>query len=310
MDRIELLIEQSRRDTDNVEFGDNTGIPDASFLAWANRAQARIQSRILDVNPKLFQETEETDAVAGQERYSLPVGIFLGTRLEMVEFSPTGNAADYYEVHLADQKMRRPYEASNPVTYIRESNQIIAMPAPASNNGSFRFTFQRHIPKLDKRRGVVATVTLSDTQLTALALDTASLTDDDITDMVAAGYLTVVDSDGEILMEGIAITSIDSSSGTVTLSAHTFQTGETCPVGAYVVAGKRATNVSQLPDACEDFIAAFLDWKALRKDSDNDSSEAKGELDDIEQRIVEAYSQASPDVVGIPILDEQYLTPE
>ncbi len=311
MDRIELIISQSRRDTDNVEFSDSTGIPDASFLSWANRAQARIQSRILDVSPKFFQVVETIDGVSNQERYSLPSGIFLGTRLEMVEYSQTGNDRDYYELKLFDQRMRRSLDASEPYGYIRESGEIIVQPAPASSNGVFRLTFQKHIPKLDKRRGMVETRTLSVTQLTALALDTAALTDDDITAMTDAGYITVVDKDGEILMEGIAITAVDSSSGAVTLDgSHTFDDGETCPVDAYVVAGKRHTNVSQLPDTCEDFIAAFLDWKALKKDSDNDGSEAMAELNDIEQRIVEAYSNASPDLAGIPIIDDQYLIPE
>jgi hypothetical protein len=312
VETIEALILQARRDTDNEDFSDTTGIPDASFLAWANRAQSHIQAKILNTYPKAFQAEVEVQAVAADEEIALPAYLFLGARIEKVEFSATGNAVDYYELHLANDHMRRGLEAGQPVWYIRQSSRMIAMPPPSNAVGKFRITFQKAVPKLDKIRGTVASVTLAST-LTALSLELDdNLTDENVDALEDAKYLTVIDEMGAILMEGIRITDVDVDTGVVTLysGAHTPVSGETLPVGALVVAGKRSTNVSTLPETCEDFLAVYLEWRAFKKDSSESAAEAAAELTNIEERILESFSQDEPNVLGIPILDDQYLGPE
>jgi hypothetical protein len=307
MERIDKLILQSRRDTDNEDFSETTGIPDASFLKWVNRAQKRVQACITGVRPFLFQATKIQTVTAGTDTYAIPAYVLLSTRIEKVEYSVTGLAKDYYELTLIDSHMRSPSGTNgNPIEYIRQSGNIILQPAPGST-GSLRWTFQKTVADLDIRRSKVSASTLSSTQLTALTLDTTMLTDEDIDVMEDSEYITIVDKDGQILMFGIAISSIDSATGIVTLNgSHTFETGETCPAGAYVLAGKRVTTHSELDDVCEEYLSAFMDYKGHRKDSSDDSAEDSSDLKDILTVILESYAEADPNVHGIPVINDEF----
>lgn len=307
MQRLDLLIAEARLDTDNEDVSETTGIQDASFIKWANRAQEHIQSRILEEKPELFQKTMLQDVVAGQEAYQIPRNTFLGTRIEKVEFSSNGR--DFEELGLWGAGDRiTAGGGGTPMAYIRQSGSILLQPKPTAS-GQLRYTYQSGVPKLDVRRGTIQAVTLdTGNTITDLTLDSTILTEDDARAIVNQGYLCVVDDEGQILMEAVPVTALDTATGAVTVRAgFSYQTGESVPVGAYVVSGKFASTHSQLPDICEAFITQYMEWKAYKKDSTGtDSAGAKEELDLIEARILAGYKQAEANRGGIPITNPDW----
>lgn len=311
MDRIDVLIAASRVDTDNEDFDDTSGIPDDAFIRWVNRAQERIQAKILALKPRpnVFQKTLEVSATANEESYAIPSGVFLSTRVELLEYSHTGLAKDYYPLTLSTQMERLPGEnAGQPSRYFRQSGRVVVMPKPASSAAMFRWTYQYGLPKLDFRRASVSALTLSATQLIDLTLDATTLTDDNITAITDKGYLTLVDALGNIQMKGIPVSAIDSTTGLVTMGgAFTFEAGEIAAIGNYAVGGAYATSHSALPDTCERYLSIFLDWKAFKKDSNLSAVEAGQELQETEADILDSFLTAEADVQGIPILDDEYL---
>jgi hypothetical protein len=311
MDRIDVLISGSRLDTDNEDFDDTSGIPDDAFIRWINRAQERIQAKILALKPRpnVFQKTLEVSATANEESYAIPSNVFLSTRVELLEYSHTGLAKDFYPLTLSTQMERLPGEnAGQPSRYFRQSNRVVVMPKPGSSAAKLRWTYQYGLPKLDFRRGAVSAVTLSTTQLTALTLDVTLLTDDNITAITNKGYISLVDEFGNIQMKGIPVASIDSTTGIVAIvgGAFTFEDGETAAIGNYAVAGAYATSHSPLPDTCERYLSIFLDWKAFKKDSNQSAVEASQELQETEADILDSFLTAEADVQGIPIIDTEY----
>lgn len=306
MRAIELLITQSRRETENEEFTDTTGISDEEFIEFANRAQSRIQTGISLLFPDLFLEEKEIDAVINQEDYAIPLDAFLGSRVELVEYSPDGTQSGYYNLDKGSKKERLSGVSSTPSFYIRRSGFILLQPAP-QQAGTIRITYQKSLPKIDKRRAQVSAVTLTSNSITSLTLDTTQEIDD--VALLEENYITVIDKNGVIKMKEIPITAISTSSGAVTVEAgFTFESGETIAVGDYVVRGKEASTHSQLPDVCQPFLIAYMNWKALFRDSSNDSVEQNQELKELMNEILASYGDPDGDVNRVPILTGDYLS--
>lgn len=310
MRRIDLLITQSRQSTENSEYSSDTGIQDTEFLQAANNAQERVQSLVLQVFPGQFEASAEIAAVADQEAYDLPIDTYLGTRVKMIEYSRTGLARDYFELEKGSARERVNGTGSTPLFYIRSGKTFLAQPKPASAGGTFRVTYTRSLPKLDKRRGSVSAVTLDTSALTitALTLDASSLVDEDREWMQDMEYICIVDRDGLIKMQGIPISAIDSTTGVVTVETFVYTSGETIDVGDYVVAGKYATTHSQLPeDIGERYVLESMNWKILKRDSSKDSVEQAQELKMMEDEIVNTFRDGDEEVSYVPILDGQFL---
>lgn len=306
--RTDLLIDEAREATENVEFTSETGVQDSEYIRALNDAQDRIQSLILNAFPRMFQKQKLMDAVFGQEVYDLPVDVFLDSRIEKIEYSITGRADGYYKLDAGVTDERLNSLPGNPSFYIRESKTIMLQPPP-QNGGKVRLTYQRAFPRLDKRRGKVSAVTLDNTAktITALQLDPSLLTDSDISLINKIEYICIVSKDGRIKMKGIPVVEINSSTGDVAVDTFTFEDGETIAVGDYAVAGKYTTTHSELPDICERYLLRFCEWRILKRDSSNDAIEEDREIKTMEAEIVESYRQADHDVKEVPILDTQFL---
>lgn len=309
MKRVDLLITEARSNTGNTEYTSETGVQDTRFLRALNDAQDRIQSLILNEYPDLFQKESVKTATPNSPIVLVPTDMFLSTRIQKVEYSPSGVDNDYYELMKKTIHERIITSASgNPSTYIPQSTRIILGPMPVSA-GSVRFTYQKSFPRLDKRRGQVSAVTLDTDALTitALTLDTTMLADDDNQYLVQEEYISVVGKDGTVKMQGIPISAINSSTGLVSVDTFVYESGETIEVGDYVVGGKYSTTHSELSDICERYLLKFCEWRILKGDSSIDSKEEDQEIKEMEADIVLSYSQANMDVTSIPILDSTYL---
>ena len=308
MRRIELLIEQARRDSDNTDYSDSTGLQDEDFCEWASNAQEQLQSLISAVNAPLFQETKLINSVAAQEAYDLPEMLHLGAFVENIEFSSNGQEENFEDMDEIELRERPQGLTGNPENYVLQSGQFLASPAPTNDSGVFRVTYQKVLPRIDKRRGKVSAVTLATDTITALTLDPTELSGDDVEKSVNVGFLSVVDKYGTVKMKGIPISDIDTTTGVVTVdSDFTFEDGETIDVDDYVVAGEFHSSHSSLPRQCERYLLSYMTWKALKRDSSYDSKEGKEELDGLEAKILEAYKKPNKISRGIPIINDEYL---
>lgn len=304
MRRIDQLINVSRSNTDNVEFTDSTGISDEQFIEFANFGQDDLLEQIQLNHPDLLIKEKEIQAASGTETYSFPGDLFMGCRLQKVEYSPTGLSTDYYNLVKYTLQERFTGTSSDPVGYIRRGTSILLEPRPSSS-GKIRLTYQYQIPRLDKRRAKVSAVTLGASTITSLTFDTTETIDD--TELLDWGYMTIVDSDGVVKMRAIKIDSINTTSGAVTVNASfAFESGETIAVGDYAVAGKLSSTHSALPDNCERYLIQYMDYKAFKQDSAADSSEARDELIVIRDSIVQSFAQPESTIQGIPYISNEY----
>lgn len=305
MRRIDLLINEARQETDNAIFTDETGIQDSEFLRWANSAQTRILSLIQQAHPDLFQRSTIIPAVQNQEEYAIPSKTFLGTRIQMLEYSKTGQARDYYPLKKGTLHERVNGPSGDPAFYIRFSKKFLVQPAP-QNTGSFRAITQLALPRLDLRRATVLSSTLTTNTITALNFDPSQFIDQE--NIQNEGYICLVDKDGNILMEGIPVDSVDPSTGLVNVtSGFTFQSGESAPAGCFAVLGAYSSTTSELPDVAERYVVDFMIWKLEKRDSNQVSQEINQELSMQEQDIVDSFGMPDDDVSYVAILDSQYL---
>lgn len=311
MRRIDLLISESRAETDNVTYSDTSGISQDQFLRWANSGQTRILSLINQTFPHAFLNESTIDVVSGQGEYDIPTDAFLGSRMVLVEFKNSGVTDQFYYKLVSGRPVERVNGLNGmPVFYIRKDNKILLQPVP-DRPGTLRILRQRVMPKLDIRRAVVSSVVLDTVNrtITSLVLDTTL--EIDAEKLKAEGYMCVVDKDGNQQMAGIPIDDVNDSTGVVTVSAgFVYKSGESITAGQYVVSGINSTTNSELNDVAERYLVEFMNWKAQKRDSSEDSGEASAEMKDIENDIVQSYSEADADVVYPPILDASYFGSE
>lgn len=285
-----------------------TGISTEDFLRYYNWAQERIFALILEKNPNSFQGEKIIDIVANQEAYTIPDNVYLGERIVNVEYSPTGDARDYYKIFEASISFRDTYPQNYAFNYIRRNGQILLRPMPSAGGDKLRVVYERMIDRLDTRRGTVTARTLSATQLTALTIDIAT---DDPTQIsgVADKYLCVCNKDGVVQMYNIPYTSYDNTTGVFTLPAFTFQTGETVAVGDYITVGQYTTTHSALRNICEKYLAAYCNWTILGRDAAT-AAKAKyfeSTLQLIEEEIERAYLDPDKDEHQIQICNAELM---
>lgn len=305
MRRLDLLINEARSETDNTIFTDDTGIQDPQFIRWANSAQTRILSLIQQQHPDYFQRENIITVVAGTEGYDLPAKTFLNTRVQMVEYSVSGQAVDYRLLKKGSLKERVSGTQGNPAFYIRFSDQILLQPIP-QGSGTLRVVTQLALPRIDIRRATVLSSTLTTDTITNLTLDTGVNIDD--TEIRDEGYICIVDKDGAILMEGIPVDDVNTTTGIVSVTAgFLFQSGESIPAGSYVVLGNYSSTHSSLPDVAERYLVETMIWKSEKRDANQISQEMNQELKEIEADILASYAEADDDVTFVPIIDGQYM---
>lgn len=302
------LISNAREDTRNADDIPTTtnavGIQTASFLRYANWAQQRLQGRISKVYPFAFEAQQTINLVASQASYAIPDHVYLGTRIRKVEYSPTGLTTDFRPLPPSD-----PYNTYNrtgqPCCYHRRDGNVILEPTPAQSVGSIRVTFERTLDRLDIRRGVISSRTLTTTQMTALTIDVSS---DDTAAFAApvSKYLCVNDANGNVTMYNIPFTSYDSATGIVTLPAFTFASGETAAVGSYVTIGKYTTTHSKLCEDAERYLTEYINRRIFKREGSEQAGPIDADLADMETEIVSSYKVADKDIKEIPITDYSY----
>lgn len=308
MKNIADLILDARLLSKNVDFQYDSatgvvarGIGDDEFLVYFNHYQDQLQAKISQTNPQTrpFVLDKELSIVAGQQAYAVNDRVFFQKEYLNVEHSYSGNDFDYTPLRKASIFNNNTNQTDYPSAYYRQNNQVYLIPVPSTSQGSLRIKYERSLDDLDKRRGTVTARTLSATQLTALTIST---TGDDAAAIQNKNdkYLCINDADGNVKMYNVPYTSYDSATGVFTLSAFTFQTGESVAVGDYITLGKYTTTHSKLIDEAEACLVYSVATIILARDSSNDVSKMTEILSDYEKAVIRQYKNQSAEIQNIP----------
>lgn len=305
--KLETLILASRRATENQEYTETAGIQDEEFIQYFNDGQEEIHTILNSSFPHILMKIKEVSLTAGQEAYSIPSDVFMGTRIDAIEFTQSGAPQNYYPLKKGSLKERLSGIQTDPSFYIRNGTQILLQPKPQSSGSKMRITYQRSIPKLDIQRATVESVTL-DTgakTITSLVLDDAVLMD--TAALLEENFITVLDKNGQIKMQGIPISAI-SSTGVVTIDAgFVYEDGETIEVGDAVCRGTFSSNFSELPDLCEKYLLEYTNTRILMRDSSTDADALGQVLLKVQTTLQTAFAEPDNDPDYVPVLDGQYL---
>jgi hypothetical protein len=309
MRRVEHLIKQIRRYTENVKVGSSDGILDIEFVQYLNDAQESMLSGIYSLtNNDLFVKEYLVSAIYGQEEYDLPFDIYTDSHVISVKWSRTGQARDL--VPLEKRRLRdRFQETGDPGWYMLRNGKILFNKIPQSANQYGSIQYNPRLPKLDIRSGKVDAVTLDGGTNTITSLTLASAFDVTLTNALfnEADYLTVVDRDGVIQMKAIPIDDVNTSTGVVTIgNGFVYEAGETITTDHYVCLGSYTSTHSSLPENCERFLLEWGYKKIFTRDSSEDWQIAKADLMEARGDILTAISVEHSDIDWIPETNEDY----
>mgnify|MGYP003345904786 CR=1 FL=1 len=300
---LPIFIALSRRITENQEYTDTAGIQDDEFIQFFNDAQEEIHALINQNWPHVLMGSKTIDLVTNQEAYDIPDDVYLGTRIDFVEFSKA-NPDYFYALKKGSIKERLNGIQGDPSFYIRNGTQLLIQPKP-NGNSKIRITYQRSIPRVDLKRGVVESVTLSGSSITALKLSETEYFDRD--SILEDNFICVADKYGTVKMKKISISTV-STDGTVTVEpGFLFEDGETIEVGDFVYTGKFTSNFSQLPDVCEKGMLEYVNTRIKIRDSDSDSAAIAQVLERMLSTLNAAFAEPDNDPDYVPVLDGQYL---
>ena len=310
MRRIDLLVAQVRRSTENQDYSADAGIQDSEILQYFNDGQGTIETIIQNKFPDVMEAESTIDVIYNQEAYSIPYDAFLGNRVAMVEYSRNGLETNYRRLPKASKQERLQATNGEPIYYFRRDGKIYLQPKPqGGTSGLLRVIYQKAVPRLDIRRAKVGSVTLGSDSITSLVLDINEGIDD--TTLVDEAYISIVDKDGILQMTRIPISAIDTTTGVVTVeSGFTFDSGEVIAAGNYVVAGKYSTTHSYLPELCEKYLLEYVDTRLSIRDSSNDATALSAVTQKIEMDIMAAFSEPDADINLVPIISSEYLIVE
>lgn len=306
MKRLNFILAQARRMTNNEDPSEDDGIQDSELIPYVNAGQDRIFGKIVTLHPGLFEKEAEIDSVSGQEVYDLPRDCFLSNKITGIEYSSTGDAEDYYPLEKRYKINRDSGSNGLPGCYILKSGQFIANPIPQDSSGKFRVSYIRDIQHLDLRRGKVSAVTLNSSTktITSLTLDVADTNHDQDT-LDENDYICIVDKDGVLQMADIDYSAVNSSTGAVTVdSSFVYLTGEEITVGDYVVVNKNTSTHSELPRTCERYLIEYLAKKINHRDSSDDFLVSLKELKDMEDDIVDSFAEVDEDITYIAEIND------
>ena len=321
MRRIEKLILQARRVSDNEEFDNDPsnplGIIDDEVVEYINEAQENLQSTISLKHKKVFITIIKINLEAEEEKYALPKDLFLDGRIVHLEALFNNRVDDYYTLDQRHVKERLPnVSTSFPDYYIRLGTNIFIQPRPSvSRTDGLRLTYQHRLPTLDVRRGLIASITNpSGNSLTKITLNIATTIPRDANLSLIADrtienfdFITVVDSTGAIKMKDIPVDSYDETTGIITITpSFDFQTGETAVLGNYIVGGTNATTHSELPETCGRYLIAYAAWKILKRDSSVDLKDQERELGFMLREIAGSFAEIDEDQMLLD-LDEGWI---
>jgi len=287
MRRLEFLMTKVRQSTDNT---DVNGISNNEIVEYFNDGQKYIETLIFKNNPyaDLFKAQEEYAANTSGV-YDLPEDCYSENAISMVEgrYNITENNEGYVRIKPISES-----EFAYLFGYTIRNNQVLIS---GQNNiaqlRDIRVTYFRSLKTLDIRRGTIGVVT-PNVSIAVTSLDsTAPLRDD---------HYSTVNS------QGIQVVSDIYSAST----ASPLLTTDTAGVVAsdFLVTGKNATNVSELPDSCEPYLIDYVRQRIYTRNNYEDAQKQMYFTEQQKNEVISIFSKNKKDDDTIPITDYNFLT--
>ncbi len=300
MKYLEHIITQVRKQTENEEVTDFTGIQDTEFIQYINDAQHSLQAAITSQHPRVFVKEKVLDVVYGQERYALPQDCYLKNKVFNVEFSPSGLEEDYYTLEEETIKSRVPGVKGSPIKYSRLAGELLLI--PQATQGKLRINYVKRVNEVDLRRAKVASSeSVSSASTWNITLDNAAFLTD-TSSLQEHEEVCIVDKKGKIIAKDLPVNAL--SSTLLTIDPHTSDSEDGAILaGHFVVGGANTSTHGEFDESVERYIIAYCGWKILKRDSSMDSTEAQTELSIMLGDIVKSYAMISDDVQYIPQLN-------
>lgn len=294
---VRHLITQVRKQTENEDVTDFTGIQNSEFLQYLNDAQHNLQALITQMHPNIFVKESVIPLIVNKDKYDIPLDCYLGNKLLNVEYSSTTREEDYTPLSQDSIKNRN---KNSIYRYIRLDGQIVIKPKPTTG-GSLRVTYINVVDELDLRRGLVSSApTISSTGTWVL-----SVNDLDQDSLDEHEYICIVDKKGNTIAKNLSIASLGSSQ--LTLDAYTPSDSDSSILsGHYIVGGKNTSTHGSFDNSVERYLLSYCAWKILKRDSSMDSVEAVQELERMAREIVDSYGLISDDLQLIPDINEEW----
>jgi len=295
MRRIEFLINQVRKSTDNT---DKNGVSDAEIIEFFNDGIDAIQAIIHSSNytPDMFLAKKTYDFDFSSTEYELPEDIYSTNALMNVEVR-FGNSnvnegfrtvkritdmeqADFFGYYLRDNKI---------IFALSEQNTIKAF-------DQFRITYFRQLKRFDKRWAAIGSVTPG-------TPNTLNITNADVEFAEIDDVFSVVDADGVVIQAGLKIVS---TAGLPT--AITF-TGDTTGIAAnqYIVMGKLSSTHTELPQSVQPYLLDYVRQRLYTRQNYNDANKQMMFSQASQSAITTIFSNKGRDISEPPIVDYDYL---
>lgn len=290
MKRIEYLINEIRRSTDNT---DTNGVKDGEIIDYFNDGIRYIQSIVFQHMPKpVYFIAKQEYTPVGNGEYDLPDDMFNENSISTVEGKFGQSTINDGYRYLKRVFLEEAPDFFGYYTY----NKKLKITSQEINTTleSIRLWYFRRARRFDKRWGQITTVNATTSLvLNASTYDSGLENENDI--------ISVVDANGEIIRSNILISSFSSN----TLNTSDALTG--VQVGQYVVSGADSTTICGLPDSCETYLKDYVRQRMYTRNNYEDAGKQVFFTNKQELDIVSLFSQPSKELDVPPITDTDYL---
>lgn len=317
--RCAQLVRRIRERSDNLDYGSQAGIGDEQIVDYINDGLAKLQSHIAEQHSEAFGTSAFINLQPFVEEYALPEDMLEGAGLLLVEHK--FDSQYYRKLSKVSMQERSDGSTYDPRHYIRKGRKIYLRPIPTrGSTDELRIEYVRRWDRLGVRRGSVAATTLIGQEITQIRVTTKTyntgddfrdedLKQADIDSTFNADYLCIVDRDGNFLARNIPYDAdLSTTTGTtemqISIPNHELTSGETIPVGSYVVLEKNtSTHQLELDETMERYLIEFAVWRVKSQDASNEAYEQQGYLSSILKDILAGFAMMDETVQFIPELE-------
>lgn len=300
MQRLENLITIVRKLSQNTRYDENSGIPQDVFVQHFNDAQDFLMKQVQNLKTKFFLKTVEVPVVPGQSIYPWPKDCYIRS-METIQWSDASKGVYYTNLSKTVTKERVTSQVGYAFGYTPKHEGVEMN--PPIQTGILYFTYERTLPKLQKRSGKITVATMAGDDLTALSVDIGAPYDQE--EINSDFFLCVCDKFGNIKARDIQYDSV--ANGVFTLDPFALSPGESVSVGDYILVGKNTCNVPEWPDICESFLRKYAVYQAKYGDSSKWSAEALKDMETEFNLLSGSFAHLSEDITEIPITNLDYI---
>ena len=300
MQSLENLISMTRKITGNERYDADTGIPQDVMVQYYNFAQDFLAKQVVNLKTKFFKKTSIVPIVPGQAIYPWPKDCYIQA-LETLQWTDAQRGVYYQTVIKSYTKEKVTTQLGYPFAYIPCSDGIELN--PPINTGLLYLTYEKTLPRLQKRAGKITTATVVGGNLTALSVAIDEMYDEK--EINSDYFLCIVDKKGNIKARDIEYDSV--TAGVFTLSPFALPDGESVSVGDFILVGKNTCNIPQWPDICESFLMNFVEYRVRYGDASRWSEEAKSSMQAEFETISTSFALLSEDITEVPITNLDYI---